>query len=81
MDLRPYMAVGVLISSALYLVMVFVGGMLTNHHVAAWYAIAAMGTTYLSHSFSLASDGIGAKIFGVLPVILGIAGGVLLLVP
>lgn len=41
--------VGALLNSALYLLCVFVAGLVTGHPIAAKLAIAAIGVTYLGY--------------------------------
>lgn len=45
--------VGALVNSAIYLLCVFVAGLVTGHPAAWKLALIAMGVTYLSHIISM----------------------------
>jgi len=79
-------AVGVMVNSALYLIAVFVAGILTAH-VGAWrLAIVAFGITYLSYLlgynnalYRLRSIGVWQAIAAGLSIIVGLLAGLALL--
>lgn len=73
--------IGTMVNSALYLLCVFVAGLVTGH-VWAWkFAVAAMGVTYLSHFLASAGGEYmkRAPYFVVASIALGAAAGLLLL--
>jgi hypothetical protein len=75
--------VGALLNSALYLVSVFVAGLMTGHKFAWQCAVVAMGVTYLSHVAQLVEltpRVLTADRLIMFSVALGIAAGLALLV-
>lgn len=76
--------VGALINSAIYLLCVFVAGIVTNHPAAWKFAVVAIGVTYLSHMISIhAGRSIVLRDIAtatvVMSIALGAAAGILLL--
>jgi 4-hydroxybenzoate polyprenyltransferase len=76
--------IGALINSALYLVCVFVAGLVTGHPWAWKLAIASIGVTFLAYSFQLHQQRMKAQPDAVVVLILfswllGAAAGILLL--
>lgn len=80
MDFKPFLLVGLLLNSALYLTGVFVAGMMT-HDGAAWkLALVAAGVSYLSYSMQIYGAGRNAcATVVVISVLAGAAAGLLLL--
>lgn len=77
----PFIMIGCLLNSALFLTCVFVTGLVTGHVVARDLAIAAMGVTYLSYMAQLRpgqTDNISI-VAVALSVVLGAASGLALL--
>lgn len=72
---------GALVNSALYLVCVFVAGLVTGHPAAWKLALVAMGVTYLSHYAQLIPGVPRASCIAIvaLSIFIGMSAGVNLL--
>jgi uncharacterized protein (DUF486 family) len=82
----PYIAIGILLNSALYLTAVFVAGIAMANRGAVLFAIASFGVTYLSYMAQLIHTPFGMRFDYVLQgtlvgvsIALGLVAGLLLL--
>lgn len=86
-DLRPYLAVGVLINSALYFIGVLVTALMHDNRPALYLDLVAIGLTYLSHLVSLGSalapESVlmrrASQLFPISTIVLGTIAGLALL--
>jgi arginine exporter protein ArgO len=78
--MNPFVYVGLLLNSALYLVCVFVAGIFTHNALSWKLAIATMGVCYLCYlAQDMAASRRVAGALVVLSIILGVAAGLLLI--
>lgn len=78
--MTPYLIIGLIMNSALYLGAVFVAALVDHNALAEHLALAAMGATYLSYFVQTITPSRAGAIGSVgLSVLLGAAAGVALL--
>lgn len=81
MNVSPYLIIGLIANSALYLGSVFVAALVDHNIIATHLAIAAMGVTYLSYFVQTVTPSRVGAIGSVgMSVALGAAAGIALLV-
>lgn len=70
---------GALVHGALYLILVFAGGVLENNPLAWKLAIGAAGLSYLSYAIQASAFSDAGRFFVFLSIIVGAAAGIALI--